>query len=137
MGVADVFCEADQFFVDDKGNYNYDGMKIQEAHADCLLRVKGYLELGKTVVVSNTFTRYKELHPYIEHCQQNNIPFTSVIVENRHGNNSIHNVPEDVIEKMRQRFTVALNGTDLRLFDATMRRNPGIGIVAETAPFLL
>ncbi len=39
-------------------------MKIQEAHADCLLRVVGNLELHKTVVVCNTFTTENELHPW-------------------------------------------------------------------------
>lgn len=108
-GFADVFCEADQYFVDTEGHYKYDGMKIQEAHADCLLRVMGYLELHKTVVVCNTFTTERELHPYISYCQTHKVPFVSLIVENRHGNQSIHGVPEVTMDKMRDRFTFSLD----------------------------
>jgi hypothetical protein len=39
------------------------------------------------------------------------VPFVSLIVENRHGNKSVHGVPEVVMEKMRDRFSFNLNGT--------------------------
>lgn len=117
---ADVFCEADQFFVDEKGNYNYDGMKIGEAHSDCLTRVQGYLALGMNVVVCNTFTRESELAPYIDYCKKNKIQFVSLIVENRHGNQSIHGVPPNVMTKMRDRFSFNLDG--LIMSDGVMRR---------------
>lgn len=117
---ADVFCEADQFFVDEKGNYNYDGMKIGEAHSDCLTRVQGYLELGMNVVVCNTFTKESELAPYIDYCKKNKIQFVSLIVENRHGNQSIHGVPPNVMTKMRDRFTFNLDGVVMS--NGVMRR---------------
>jgi hypothetical protein len=32
----------------------------------------------------------------------------SLIVENRHGNKSVHDVPDETIEKMKKRFEVSL-----------------------------
>ena len=32
----------------------------------------------------------------------------SLIVENRHGSKNVHNVPEETLEKMRNRFEVKL-----------------------------
>ncbi len=119
-GFADVYCEADQYFVDAEGNYAYDGMKIQEAHADCLLRVVGNLELHKTVVVCNTFTTENELHPYISYCQTHRVPFISLIVENRHGNKSIHGVPERTMDAMFNRFSISLRGDN----DAILEQGP-------------
>ena len=52
---ADIFIEADQFFEDKEGNYNYDGEKIMEAHLDCRFRAFDALSNGKTVIISNTF----------------------------------------------------------------------------------
>jgi hypothetical protein len=32
----------------------------------------------------------------------------SLIIENRHGNKSIHNVPEETMDKMKNRFEIKL-----------------------------
>ena len=32
----------------------------------------------------------------------------TLIVENRHGNKSVHNVPDETMVKMRERFSVSL-----------------------------
>jgi hypothetical protein len=32
----------------------------------------------------------------------------TLVVENRHGGKNIHNVPEEIIEKMKQRFEIKL-----------------------------
>ena len=95
-------------------------MKIGEAHSDCLTRVQGYLALGMNVVVCNTFTRESELAPYIDYCKKNKIQFVSLIVENRHENQSIHGVPPNVMTKMRDRFSFNLDG--LIMSDGVMRR---------------
>ena len=60
------------------------------------------------IVVSNTSTTEKEMQPYIDLAKKYDYKVTSLIVENRHGGKSIHSVPEETIEKMKQRFEIKL-----------------------------
>jgi hypothetical protein len=60
------------------------------------------------IVVSNTNTTESEMKPYTDLSEKYGYRVISLIVENRHGEYSIHNVPKDVIEKMKKRFNVKL-----------------------------
>ena len=92
-----IHIEADQYFVDADGNYNFDGSKIKNAHAWCLASVKTNMAADRDkIVVSNTFT------------QEYGYKTFTIIVENRHGNTNEHNVPEDKIEQMKNRFSIKL-----------------------------
>lgn len=101
--------EADQYFYDDiKGKYTFDASKLSEAHVWCQDRVSTYLNGGFSVVVSNTSTTEKEVKVYQDIAERYNAEFVSLIVENRHGNKSIHDVPDNVMENMKKRFSVKL-----------------------------
>ena len=58
-----VHFEADMFFTVD-GTYTYNPVRIQEAHAWCQRMTRQALKEGRRVVVSNTFTRLREMEPY-------------------------------------------------------------------------
>ena len=104
-----IHIEADQYFVDADGNYNFDGSKIKNAHAWCLDRVKTNMTVGRDkIVVSNTFTQEWEFQPYLELAKEYGYKTFTIIVENRHGNTNEHNVPEDKIEQMKNRFSIKL-----------------------------
>ena len=60
------------------------------------------------IVVSNTFTQEWEMKAYMDLAAKYGYQVVSLIVENRHGNSSIHNVPDETIEKMKSRFEVKL-----------------------------
>jgi predicted kinase len=96
---------ADDFFIDENGNYNFDSTKLQEAHSQCQLRCaeRMKLQLSK-IVVANTFTQVWEMEPYFEMAERYKYRVHTVIVENRHGNSNIHNVPDEKVEQMRNRF---------------------------------
>ena len=100
---------SDDFFMDEKGNYNFDITKIKEAHNDCQVRCANKMknEFSK-IVVANTFTQEWEMKTYYEMAERYNYRVHSVIVENRHGGVNEHNVPDETIEKMRNRFEVKL-----------------------------
>ena len=108
--------EADQYFYDEDGNYNFDASKLYEAHKWCQLRVEHAMEDNlesngmyfSEIVVSNTSTTEKELEPYLELAKKYDYQVVSLIVENRHGSKSIHNVPIETIEKMKNRFSIKL-----------------------------
>jgi adenylylsulfate kinase-like enzyme len=102
---AQVF-EADQYFTDSDGNYNFDGAKLREAHATCQMRTRHWLDSGHVAIVSNTFTQRWEYRPYLDMAQELNIPVQVIEVYGNFGN--IHEVPPDKIESMRNRWEVHL-----------------------------
>jgi tRNA uridine 5-carbamoylmethylation protein Kti12 len=100
---------ADDFFVNSEGSYIFDATKLKEAHNDCQLRCanKMKLEINK-IVVANTFTQTWEMDIYYEMAERYGYRVHSIIVENRHGNENVHGVPEDKIKKMKDRFEIKL-----------------------------
>lgn len=101
--------EADQYFYDSMGVYNFDINLIGKAHAKCKLNtIKSLCDQIEHVFVSNTFTTEKELAPYYDMAEDYGYRVITLIVENRHGSKSVHNVPLSTIEAMQQRFSFNL-----------------------------
>jgi predicted kinase len=96
-----IHLEADMYFVRD-GEYKWDGAKIGAAHLWCQSRTDDELGNGNSVVVSNTFTTQKELNPYLEIAKSHNIIPMIVLMQNDYGN--IHSVPDETIQRMKNRF---------------------------------
>jgi predicted kinase len=101
--------EADMFFINDNGEYNFDFTKIKDAHQWCQEMVKTdmILEYPK-IVVSNTSTQEWEMDPYFELAKKYDYIVFTVVVENRHGGTNTHGVPKDKLELMRNRFSIKL-----------------------------
>lgn len=96
-----VHCEADQFFMKDD-QYIYDPTKIKEAHDYCYDKAFDALSEGKSVVVANTFCRKWEMEAYYRLAASF---LANVRVMTAKGNlESVHNVPQDVIERMREQW---------------------------------
>ena len=64
--------------------------------------------LNNVIVVSNTFTQEWEMQPYFDMAENFDYKVFSVIIENRHGGNNEHGVPEDKIQLMKDRFEIKL-----------------------------
>lgn len=110
-----VICEADQYFVDENGNYNFDGSKIKDAHKWCRDKVEKMMKDNEAngqyypeIVVSNTFTQEWEMEEYYKLAEKYGYTVFSIIVENRHGGANEHGVPADKLEAMRNRFQIKL-----------------------------
>jgi hypothetical protein len=101
-----AWLEADQYFYDKAGNYNWDGMKIGNAHSWCQNSTYEALEQGKTVIVSNTFTLKRELKPYFNMIQKHERDPTVICLQSNWG--SIHGVPDNVLLNMRKRFCYSI-----------------------------
>lgn len=109
-----VIVEADKFFEKD-GEYKFDPTKLKDAHQWCRDTVEQHMknnikyQFYPEIVVSNTFTQEWEMQPYIDLANKYGYKIFSLIVENRHGNKSVHNVPDETIQKMIDRFEIKLN----------------------------
>ena len=101
--------EADMFFINENGEYNFNPSLIKDAHKWCQDSVETEMVLEyPTVIVSNTFTQEWEMVPYFVLAEKYGYDVFSVIVENRHGGVNQHGVPDDKIEIMKNRFEVKL-----------------------------
>jgi len=100
---------ADNFFVDENGVYNFDSTKLKEAHNMCQQKCaeRMRLEFSK-IFVANTFTQEWEMQPYFEMAKRYGYRIHTIIVENRHGSKNVHNVPDDKLEQMKDRFEISL-----------------------------
>lgn len=110
-----VICEADQYFYDKEGNYNFNPSKLKQAHKYCRDKVETFMkdnhsnpQYYQEIVVSNTFTRKWEMDEYFKLAEQYGYKVISLIVENRHGGKNVHGVPDDKIKEMRDRFEISL-----------------------------
>lgn len=101
------YFEADQYFYKN-GEYNFDASKLKYAHEECYDLTEHAMFHAYPVIVSNTFTTEKELKPYLDLAKKYNYIVVSLVVENRHGNVSVHNVPAETMANMKNRFTVKL-----------------------------
>ena len=98
--------EADMFwYLDDEDVYAFDASKLGEAHQWCKETVLDYIDNDVDyIIVSNTFTTEKELEPYLVLAKDYGYIVTSLVVENRHGNTDVHNVPENIKQKQATRL---------------------------------
>lgn len=94
--------EADMYHCNKNGEYNYNPDKRIEAHEWCQSRTKSALDCGFNAVVSNTFTTGQEIAPYLDIADDTNS--TLRIVKCIGEYESVHGVPDDVIDKMADRW---------------------------------
>ena len=96
----DTHLEADMFWGAD---YAFDASKLKDAHAWCLNSAQLAMEHKKgDVIVSNTFTQAWEAASYVE--SATHFGYQVQVIEVNGPWVSVHGVPEDVMEKMRNRF---------------------------------
>lgn len=113
---SDAF-SADDFFYNKDGVYKFDRTKLHYAHASCQVRVAEAMETRKVynIIVHNTSTSEKELAPYLALAKKHGYKVTSLVVENRHGSDSVHSVPQEVLTMQEARLK---NSLKLRAYHA-------------------
>jgi predicted kinase len=91
--------EADMFHMKN-GKYAFDRKNLPAAHKWCFDKTKKDLEDGKKVVVSNTFINKKEVDRYLDMAKELGKTYEVLRTSKEYG--SIHNVPKEVIDKMKK-----------------------------------
>lgn len=108
---AELKCEhfeADQFFMVN-GSYRFNAKLLHMAHYECFVNFVNEIFAGRDVVISNTFTKYKEMQDYIESAILHG---ANIIITECTGNyGSIHDIPQHSIDRMAGRW---LPQSDLR-----------------------
>tara|TARA_Y100000593_G_C4148938_1_gene256079 strand:- start:93 stop:506 length:414 start_codon:yes stop_codon:yes gene_type:complete len=96
---------ADDFMVDEEGNYEFDKERLSEVHEKCRLKVQGAMQQGNSrIFVHNTFTTMEERQAYHDLADLYNYQVIDMVVLNTHGNKSVHKVPEKTLKAQRDRL---------------------------------
>ena len=99
-----IHLEADQFFVNEEGEYRFEARLLGSAHQWCQSQCEYYLYHGKSVVVANTFVKQWEMDAYRKIAQQHG---AKLIIEVCKGQfKSTHDVPDNVIKRMKKEWEV-------------------------------
>lgn len=102
-------CSADDFFINEAGEYKFDASKLKKAHEYCQTKCRLKMTSEKPIiVVANTFTREWEMEEYYNLAKEFKYRVHSIIVENRHDGKNIHGVPDEMIEAQKNRFEIKL-----------------------------
>lgn len=97
--------EADSYFYNKEGVYEWAGNKLRHVHELCLNATINAMELATDkIFVSNTFAPERELRPYITEAEKYGYKVFVIVVENRHEGVSIHDVPNHSIENQKNRL---------------------------------
>lgn len=107
--IAQRHIEADMFHIL-RGEYNFDYDNLSKAHDWCRLELERMIRSGiNSIAVSNTFSRESEFIDYIELADKYDYSFQVITIE-ASPFGSEHNVPEEVIQKMIDRWEPYLKG---------------------------
>ena len=101
LGSVDVHFEADMYHMID-GEYKWKPENVKPSHDWCFNQTVKNLHLGRSVVVSNTFTTWKEVAPYVNLAHELNVELKIITCLGNYGN--VHSVPEETMKKMAARF---------------------------------
>lgn len=95
---------ADDFMVNDDGDYEFDPDKLKRCHEACSSTVWGWMakEEIETIAVHNTFTQAWEAEAYFKLAEEFGYEVFVVSCENDFGN--IHDVPTEAMERMKERW---------------------------------
>ena len=104
-----VLVSTDDFFLDEYGDYVFDANSLVINHQKCQLAVNMMMkDEEELIVVHNTFTTDWEMDAYFDLARKHGYAVHTIIVENRHGSENVHDVPQDVVKAQIERFSVTL-----------------------------
>ena len=95
---------ADDYFTNE-GIYEFEASKLKDAHFWCKTMVEVDMKRDRVnIIVHNTNTSEREIKPYTDLADKFGYKVVSLVVENRHGSRSVHDVPSHVLENQEGRL---------------------------------
>lgn len=97
-----VHLEADMFFINPSGEYQFDALKLSEAHQWCQSECEMALKNNQDVVIANTFVKHWEMQGYKLLAKKYN---AELVIFTCTGNfQSIHDIDRKTINKMKRNW---------------------------------
>ncbi|MGZ4043975.1 MAG: AAA family ATPase [Bacteroidia bacterium] len=99
----------DDYFTSKEGAYKFEFDKNYLAYKDCQDNVhESMKENIPKIFVDNVFSIEWEIEPYFKLASQFNYRVFVLTVENRHQNKNIHDISDEQIKKMAEKYKVIL-----------------------------
>ena len=99
------YFEADQYFINEKGEYKFDATKLAKAHNYCKANVEDAMIRGESrIIQSNTNIRISEIQPYLDLAAKYNYKVFSLILEKRHHGVNQHGLKNEKLIQMAERL---------------------------------
>lgn len=95
-GRCGVICTADDYF-EKNGLYHFNASQLGHAHAECREKFNDALNDNTVhvIVVANTNTTARDYEPYENLAKEHEANVFFLVIENRHNNKDVHNVPDE------------------------------------------
>ena len=106
-----VVCSADNYFVDEKGHYNFNPAFLDEAHRSCFVNADDALAEGYNVIIDNTNCALWEVSPYLMLGKKHRAEVKIVRIKcnaDVAARRNIHGVSAKIVKLMDQRMERAL-----------------------------
>lgn len=104
-----VFSVDDYFTNEVTGEYIFNFQNNHLAYKQCEALTKDAMQQAiPKILVHNTFTLDWELEPYFKMTSQFNYKLFVVTVENYHGHQNVHEVSDEQLQKMAEKYKVKL-----------------------------
>ena len=101
-------CSADHYFINDRGDYNFNPKQIGSAHGACKARFQNAVKTKKPlIVVDNTNTKTWEFLPYIQTAKAHGYEVEVIRLQpdwQTAAKRNVHKVPEDKVKAMHDRM---------------------------------
>ncbi|MCC7232822.1 MAG: ATP-binding protein [Bacteroidia bacterium] len=106
----DVKISIDDFFTDPvSGKYQFDHRTNHLAYRHCEERVKKAMGDNRPrIFCHNVFSRTEEMAPYLTLAKEAGYRVFVVTVENYHGGGNRHEISEEQVQKMRDKYKLSL-----------------------------
>lgn len=109
QGTYPVFSVDDYFTDPVSGAYRFEFRDNHLAYKQCEERTKAAMQQGSSkIILHNTFTIGWELETYFKLAAQFGYTVFVCTVENYHGYNNVHHIPDEQIAKMAEKYRVKL-----------------------------
>ena len=95
-----VVCTADDYF-EQGGGYNFDPTKLGHAHKQSMDKFdKALVDPNvANIVVANTNTKPRDYKHYVDMANKAGVKVIYVVLEKRHDNPNVHNVPDEALQR--------------------------------------
>ena len=104
-----VFSVDDYFTDPQTGQYVFEYDKNHLAYKQCETQTQHAMEQSlPKIIVDNTFTLDWEMEPYFKLASKFNYRIFVTTVENYHGSKNIHNISDEQIKKMAEKYKTRL-----------------------------
>lgn len=105
QGIDDnLIVSADKFFTDSQGKYKWEKDKLGLAHRECQHDALMLCQKGNYVFVDNCNMTTKDRRPYYD--LANRFGYDVVVKKFNGKFKNIHNVPEHIVERMRNKIDI-------------------------------